>query len=78
LTLTSQLLQYLTHQSLQHAIHFPRPSRRVAYCTRHCGTPLDSEAPWQMGLVGQVLKRLPNRLYDWAISKAPKNPRKLA
>ena len=33
--------------------------------------------PWQMGLVGHVLKRLPNWLYDWAFSKAPKKPRKL-
>lgn len=33
--------------------------------------------PWQMGLVGHVLKRLPNWLYDWAFSKAPHKPRKL-
>jgi len=32
--------------------------------------------PWQMGLVGGVLKLLPNRLYDWAFSKAPRKVRK--
>lgn len=31
--------------------------------------------PWQMGLVGWVLKRLPNRLYDLAFSKAPHKSR---
>lgn len=33
--------------------------------------------PWQMGLVGYLLKKLPNWLYDWAFSKAPHKPRKL-
>jgi NAD(P)-dependent dehydrogenase (short-subunit alcohol dehydrogenase family) len=32
--------------------------------------------PWQMGLVGRVLKLLPNWLYDWAFSKAPHKPRR--
>ncbi|HEY6094480.1 MAG TPA: SDR family oxidoreductase [Gallionellaceae bacterium] len=32
--------------------------------------------PWQMGLVGRLLKLLPNWLYDWAFSKAPHKPRK--
>ena len=31
--------------------------------------------PWQMGLVGHLLKLLPNWLYDWAFSKAPHKPR---
>lgn len=31
--------------------------------------------PWQMGLVGKLLKLLPNWLYDWAFSKAPHKPR---
>jgi NAD(P)-dependent dehydrogenase (short-subunit alcohol dehydrogenase family) len=31
--------------------------------------------PWQMGVVGWLLKRLPNRLYDWAFSKAPRKSR---
>jgi NAD(P)-dependent dehydrogenase (short-subunit alcohol dehydrogenase family) len=31
--------------------------------------------PWQMGLVGRLLKSLPNWLYDWAFSKAPRKPR---
>lgn len=31
--------------------------------------------PWQMGLVGGVLKRLPNWLYDRLFSKAPRKPR---
>jgi len=33
--------------------------------------------PWQMGLVGHVLKRLPNWLYDLLFSKAPHKPRGL-
>ncbi len=31
--------------------------------------------PWQMGLVGRLLKLLPNWLYDRAFSKAPHKPR---
>jgi len=31
--------------------------------------------PWQMGVVGWILKRLPNRLYDMAFSKAPHKSR---
>ena len=31
--------------------------------------------PWQMGLVGSLLKILPNWLYDLALSKAPRKPR---
>lgn len=31
--------------------------------------------PWQMGLVGMLLKLLPNWLYDLAFSKAPHKPR---
>lgn len=31
--------------------------------------------PWQMGLVGWVLKRLPNWLYDMLFAKAPHKPR---
>ncbi len=33
--------------------------------------------PWQMGLVGRVLKLLPNWLYDFVFSRAPHKPRKL-
>ena len=33
--------------------------------------------PWQMGLVGSVMKLLPNWLYDWLFSKAPHKPRGL-
>lgn len=33
--------------------------------------------PWQMGFVGQVLKLLPNGLYDLVFSGAPRKPRKL-
>ncbi len=33
--------------------------------------------PWQMGLVGWLLKRLPNWLYDLAFSKAPHKSRNL-
>jgi hypothetical protein len=34
--------------------------------------------PWQMALVGRVLKLIPNAVYDWAFSRAPRKPRKLA
>ena len=33
--------------------------------------------PWQMGIVGYVLKRLPNWQYDFAFSKAKLKPRKV-
>ncbi|MEO6421850.1 MAG: SDR family oxidoreductase [Candidatus Nitrotoga sp.] len=33
--------------------------------------------PWQMGLVGHVLKLLPNWVYDILFSRAPRKPRKL-
>lgn len=33
--------------------------------------------PWQMGLVGTLLKILPNWLYDWIFSKAKHKPRGL-
>ena len=33
--------------------------------------------PWQMALVGRVLKVLPNRLYDKLFAKAPRKPRRL-
>ncbi|HXU93555.1 MAG TPA: SDR family oxidoreductase [Gallionella sp.] len=33
--------------------------------------------PWQMGLVGRVLKLLPNWLYDRLFAKAPHKPRKV-
>jgi NAD(P)-dependent dehydrogenase (short-subunit alcohol dehydrogenase family) len=33
--------------------------------------------PWQMGLVGRMLKLLPNWLYDLLFSGAPRKPRKL-
>jgi len=32
--------------------------------------------PWQMGLVGWVLKRLPCWLYDWLFATAPRKPRR--
>ncbi len=31
--------------------------------------------PWQMGLVGGLLKLMPNWLYDWSFSKAKRKPR---
>lgn len=33
--------------------------------------------PWQMGLVGCVLKLLPRGLYDWLFARAPHKPRGL-
>ena len=33
--------------------------------------------PWQMGLVGRVLKLLPNWLYDRLFARAPRKPRRL-
>jgi short-subunit dehydrogenase len=32
--------------------------------------------PWQMGLVGRVLKLLPRFAYDFLFAKAPRKPRK--
>jgi hypothetical protein len=34
--------------------------------------------PWQMGLVGQVLRLLPNWLYDRLLAKAPRKSRNIA
>ena len=34
--------------------------------------------PWQMALVGRVLRVMPNAAYDWAFSQAPRKPRKQA
>lgn len=31
--------------------------------------------PWQMAIVARVLRMLPNRLYDWLFSHAPRKPR---
>ena len=33
--------------------------------------------PWQMGVIGRVLRLLPNWLYDLVFSKAPHKPRRL-
>jgi hypothetical protein len=32
--------------------------------------------PWQMGIVGWLLKHLPNWLYDRLLANAPHKPRK--
>ena len=32
--------------------------------------------PWQMGLVGRMLKLLPNWLYDGLFAQAPRKPRR--
>jgi len=49
---------------------------------RRMARAIESEAafsviPWQMGLAGWVLKRLPNRLYDLLFAHAPHKPRNL-
>ena len=31
--------------------------------------------PWQMGVVGRVLRRLPIPIYDFVLSRAPRKPR---
>ena len=31
--------------------------------------------PWQMALVGHLMKLIPASLWDWAMKKAPHNPR---
>jgi short-subunit dehydrogenase len=33
--------------------------------------------PWQMAIVGGLLRRMPNWLYDRALKRAPRKPRKL-
>jgi short-subunit dehydrogenase len=32
--------------------------------------------PWQMALVGALLRRLPNWLYDRVFARAPRKPRR--
>ncbi len=48
-------------------------ARRIARVI-HCGKSF-AVVPWQMGLVGSLLKWLPNWLYDLLFSKAPHKPR---
>ena len=48
-------------------------ARRIARVIT-CGKSF-AVVPWQMGLVGHVLKLLPNWLYDFLFSKAPHKPR---
>jgi hypothetical protein len=33
--------------------------------------------PWQMAIVGGLMRRMPNWLYDRAAKRAPRKPRKL-
>jgi short-subunit dehydrogenase len=33
--------------------------------------------PWQMGIVAKLLRIMPDRVYDFAFSKAPHKARKL-
>jgi NAD(P)-dependent dehydrogenase (short-subunit alcohol dehydrogenase family) len=51
-------------------------ARRMARVIAHGRT--FAVIPWQMALVGRMLKLLPNAVYDWAFSKAPRKPRKPA
>ncbi len=48
-------------------------ARRMARVIE-CGKPF-AVVPWQMGMVGWVMKRLPNWLYDRLFAKAPHKPR---
>ena len=48
-------------------------ARRIGLAIER-GTSL-TVVPWQMGMVGWVLKRLPNRLYDTLFAKAPHKSR---
>lgn len=49
-------------------------ARRMAHVIAR-GKPF-AVIPWQMSLAGRALKLLPDALYDWAFSKAPRKPRK--
>jgi hypothetical protein len=33
--------------------------------------------PWQMAIVGGLMRRMPNWLYDRALKRAPRKPRRL-
>ncbi len=50
-------------------------ARRIARVIER-GTSL-KVVPWQMGMAGWMLKRLPNRLYDMLFAKAPHKSRKV-
>lgn len=64
--------------------HYPMPFilpveeavRRIAKAIERGST--FAVVPWQMALVGRLMKLLPNWLYDALFSKAPHKPRKLA
>jgi short-subunit dehydrogenase len=51
-------------------------ARRIAHAIER-GQSL-AVIPWQMSLVGRMLKFMPNAVYDWAFSHAPRKPRKPA
>ena len=50
-------------------------ARRMARVIEH-GTSF-AVVPWQMGVVGWALKRLPNWLFDRLFANAPRKPRGL-
>lgn len=54
-------------------LHADEAARRIARAVA-CGKSF-AVVPWQMGLVGLLLRRLPDRLYDLLFSKAPHKPR---
>jgi NAD(P)-dependent dehydrogenase (short-subunit alcohol dehydrogenase family) len=64
--------------------HYPMPFilpveeavRRIARIIERGST--FAVVPWQMALVGRLMKLMPNWLYDALFSKAPHKPRKLA
>ena len=50
-------------------------AKRIAHVIK--GRKSFAVVPWQMGLVGSLLKVLPNWFYDWIFSKAKHKPRGL-
>jgi len=67
--------------SMTEVNNFPMPfildaddaARRMARVVE-CGTSF-AVVPWQMGVIGWVLQRLPNWLYDRLFARAPRKPR---
>ena len=63
----------------RHPMPFMLPAGEAA---RRMARAIDSRrswavVPWQMAIVGGLMRRMPNWLYDRALTRAPRKPRKL-
>ena len=59
------------------AVHPGRGRSGAAHRARDRTRHIVESVPWQMGMAGWMLKRLPNRLYDMLFAKAPHKSRKV-